>query len=339
MVKCSIVGATSLTGGELIRLLARHPHAQMNCLTSRSEEELDAQDLVPALGKKTKLVVEKFNLKKVIHSSEVVFLALPHTLSMKVAGELFDAGKIVIDLGADYRLQNSALYQTWYGHSHERKDLIRKAVYGLPELYRKEICKSNLIANPGCYPTSVILALAPLLQANLIEQDSIVVDSKSGVSGAGKKLSSATQFIAVDQNFGAYKVGRHQHIPEMEQVLSDVAGKKIQITFVPHLLPVSRGILSTLYLKRKKTAKRKDFEKVFRDFDAKEPFVRFLGFDSFPTLHRVQHTNFCDIGAFFEEKSDRVVVISAIDNLVKGASGQAIQNFNLRMGFEETEGL
>jgi N-acetyl-gamma-glutamyl-phosphate reductase len=339
MVHCSVVGATSVTGGELIRLLAQHPSVRISCLTSRSEEQIYAKDLIPALGKRTDLVLEKYNLKKIVKTSDVVFLTLPHTLSAQTAGELYDAGKIVIDLSADFRLKWAGVYEDWYHHRHERKDLLKKAVYGLPEVYRSKIKRSHLIANPGCYPTSILLPLAPLFQENLVERDSIVVDSKSGVSGAGKNLSLATQFIQVSENFGAYKVGCHQHTPEVEQVLSDVAGENIQITFVPHLLPVNRGILSTIYLKRRKKTKKAQFNKVFRQFDSKEPFIRYLGLGQFPTLQRVQYTNFCDIGVFVEDRSDRVIVISAIDNLMKGAGGQAIQNLNIRMNFPEQEGL
>ena len=339
MISCSIVGATSFTGNELIRILSHHPHVKIGCLTTRSEEKIYARDMVPALGKTNDLVIEKYNFQKVVKNSDVVFVTLPHTLAMKIAGEFYDEDKIVIDLSADYRLKRADLYQDWYQEKHQRKDLLKEAVYGLPEVNRELIKKSNLIANPGCYPTGSLLVLYPLLREDLIKRDSIVIDAKSGVSGAGKKLSMATQFCEVDENFGAYKVGRHQHTPEIEQLLSEVAQAKIEVTFVPHLLPVNRGILSTIYVKRKPGIKKEKLVKTYQNFADSEPFVRFLGVDQFPSLRQVQGTNFCDIGVAIDDRSDQVIVISAIDNLIKGASGQAVQNMNIRLGFSEEAGL
>ena len=339
MLTCSVIGATSFTGNELIRILARHPHVKIGSLTTRSEERMYARDLVPALGKANDLVIEKFNFHKVASSSDVVFITLPHTLAMKVAGEFYDEEKVVIDLSADFRLHRADLYEKWYQERHKRKDLLKEAVYGLPELFREQIKTCNLIANPGCYPTGSILGLYPLLQNDFIKRDSIIIDAKSGVSGAGKKLSQATQFSEVDENFGAYKVNRHQHTPEIEQTLSEVALEKIEITFVPHLLPVNRGILSTIYVRRKPGVKKGKLLKAFEAFAEAEPFVRFLGAECFPTLRDVQYTNFCEIGISIDEESDQVIVITAIDNLLKGASGQAVQNMNIRFGFPEEAGL
>lgn len=339
MIACSVVGATSFTGNELIRILSHHPHVKIGSLTTRSEERIYARDMVPALGKTNDLVIEKYNFQKVLKNSDVVFIALPHTLAMKIAGEFYDEDKIVIDLSADYRLKRADVYQDWYQEKHQRKDLLKEAVYGLPEVNRELIKKSNLIANPGCYPTGSLLVLYPLLRADLIKRDSIIIDAKSGVSGAGKKLSMATQFCEVDENFGAYKVGRHQHTPEIEQLLSEVAQTKIQVTFIPHLLPVNRGILSTIYVKRKPGIKKDKLAKAYQNFADSEPFIRFLGVDRFPTLKQVQWTNFCDIGIAIDDQSDQLIVISAIDNLIKGASGQAVQNMNIRLGFPEEAGL
>ena len=339
MLTCSVVGATSYTGSELIRLLANHPHVKIGLLTSRSDERIYAGDLVPALGKANDLWIEKFNFGKVVRASDVVFITLPHTLAMKVAGDLYDREKIVIDLSADFRLNRADVYEHWYDERHRRKDLLKVAVYGLPEVYRERIKATNLIANPGCYPTGILLGLYPLVQEDLIRLDSIVIDAKSGVSGAGKKLSQATHFCEVDENFGAYKVNRHQHTPEMEQVLQDVTGTKVEVMFVPHLLPVNRGILSTIYVRRKPGIRKEKFVKAYQAFADSEPFVRFMGVNRFPTLRNVQFTNFCDIGISMDDKSDYLIVISAIDNLVKGASGQAIQNMNIRLGFPEEAGL
>ncbi len=339
MITCSVIGATSFTGNELIRILAHHPHVKISSLTTRSEEKIYARDMVPSLGKANDLVIEKYNFQKVAKSSDVVFITLPHTLAMEVAGDFYDKDKIVIDLSADFRLKRADVYQDWYQEKHHRKDLLKHAVYGLPEVNREQIRKADLIANPGCYPTGSLLALYPLIKEDLIKRDSIVIDAKSGVSGAGKKLSMATQFCEVDENFGAYKVGKHQHTPEIEQLLSEVAGSKIEVTFVPHLLPVNRGILSTIYVKRKPGVKKDKVVKAFEHFAASEPFVRFLGVGKFPTLRNVQFTNFFDIGIALDERSDQVILISAIDNLVKGASGQAVQNMNVRLGFPEEAGL
>ena len=339
MLTCSVIGATSFTGNELIRVLARHPHVKIGLLTTRSDDEVYARDLIPALGKANDLVIEKFNFQKVAKRSDVVFITLPHTFAMKVAGDFYDHGKIVIDLSADFRLHRADVYEHWYEERHGRKDLLKRAVYGLPEVYREQIRKADLIANPGCYPTGALLGLYPLIKNDLIKQDSIIIDAKSGVSGAGKKLSLATQFCEVDENFGAYKVNRHQHTPEIEQVLADVALQKVDVTFVPHLLPVNRGILSTIYVKRKAGVKKDKLVKAFETFVASEPFVRFLGAGRFPTLRNVQFTNFCDIGISIDDKSDQVIVITAIDNLLKGASGQAVQNMNIRLGFPEEAGL
>ena len=339
MVTCSVIGATSFTGGELIRILSKHPHVKIGSLTTRSDDAIPARELVPTLPKSSHLIIEKYNFHKVAKISDIVFITLPHTLAMKVAGEFYDEDKIVIDLSADYRLRKATLYEDWYKEKHQRKDLLKRAVYGLPEVNREQIRTANLIANPGCYPTGSVLALYPLLKDGLIKEDSIVIDAKSGVSGAGRKLSMATQFCEVDENFGAYKVNKHQHSPEIEQTLSEIAQSKIEIIFVPHLLPVNRGILSTIYVKRKPGVKKDKIVKAFEQFANIEPFIRFLGYDRFPTLRNVQYTNFCDIGVTLDEKSDQVIVISAIDNLLKGASGQAVQNMNIRLGFPEEAGL
>ncbi len=339
MVTCSIVGATSYTGNELIRILVKHPQIKIGCLTSRSNEQISVRDMIPSLGLADDLVVQKFDFKKMSKISDVVFLTLPHTAAMEFGGKFFDEGKIVIDLSADFRLKKPQTYERWYHEKHLRSDLLKEAVYGLPEIYRERVRESNLIANPGCYPTGTTLGIYPLLKAGLIKTDGIIVDAKSGVSGAGRKLTTTTQFCEVDENFSAYKVNCHQHSPEIEQTLSEVAGKAVRIAFVPHLLPVKRGILSTIYLRPKATAKRSAVVAAFERFAKAEPFVRFLGDGKFPTLHGVQYTNFCDIGVTMDESKDLIIVVTAIDNLVKGASGQAVQNMNIRLDFPETTGL
>jgi len=245
----------------------------------------------------------------------------------------------VIDLSADFRLRDKKIYEKWYGVNHVAPQYLSKAVYGLCEIYKEKIKKANLIANPGCYPTGPSLALIPLLKKKLIVSHSIIINAASGVSGAGKKLVSATHFCEVSENYSAYKVNKHQHTPEIEQTLSAAAGKPVKITFVPHLLPVNRGILATVYAETTargtETRIRKTLEKAYQ----KEPFVRIKPAGQYPSLKDVQHTNFCDIGVSVQGDAGRLVLITAIDNLVKGAAGQAVQNMNIRFGFPEEAGL
>jgi N-acetyl-gamma-glutamyl-phosphate reductase len=339
MLNCAIIGATGYTGAELARILLRHPRVQLTALTTRQEATIPLRELVPSLPKANTLEVRKFSFPEIKKKADVIFLTVPHTEAMEIAAKFYRAGKIVIDLSADFRIQSAAYYEKWYGVKHREKALLHKAVYGLPELYREAIRKANLIANPGCYPTGACLGVAPLVRDRLVEPDSVVIDAKSGVSGAGKKLNPATQFCEVDENFYAYKVNRHQHMPEIEQVLTDAAGEGVHVTFVPHLLPLNRGILTTIYLKKRSGVRvaeiRKSFERAYKD----EPFVRLHKEGEFPSLRDVQGTNFCDIGFVSEPEEDEVIVITAIDNLLKGASGQAVQNLNIRAGFPEEEGL
>ena len=339
MLNCAVVGATGYTGAELVRILLRHPRVRLVALTTRQEGTIPLADLVPNVSRGNPLEVRRFSFPEIKRKADVVFLALPHTEAMDTAARFFRAGKIVIDLSADFRLQDPAVYEKWYGHKHRQRKLLDKAVYGLPELYRQQIAKADLIANPGCYPTGACLGLAPLLHDGLVETDSIVIDAKSGVTGAGKKLNPATQFCEVDENFYAYKVNHHQHMPEMEQVLSHEAGLDLRLTFVPHLLPLNRGILTTIYVKKRPGVRVAELRKSFERSYAKEPFVRFRPEGEFPSLRDVQGTNFCDIGLASDPDADEAIVITALDNLVKGASGQAVQNLNIRSGFSEEEGL
>ncbi len=339
MLNCAIVGATGYTGAELVKILLRHPHVRISGLTTRQKEKIPIEQWIPVLPREIDLEARPYSFSEIRRSSDVVFLCLPHTEAMGTASKFLEAGKIVIDLSADFRLRDWKEYEKWYGVKHSGRQILKESVYGLPELYREKIRKGSLIANPGCYPTGAILGIAPLLGRGYIETDSIVIDSKSGVTGAGKKLNPATQFCEIDENFYAYKVGRHQHTPEIEQVLSDAAGAEIRVTFVPHLLPLERGILTTAYLRRKKNVKRDAAAEAFRSAYAEEPFVRLKPEGIFPALKDVQRTNYCDIGFWADPDSDRIIVITAIDNLIKGAAGQAVQNLNVRAGFAEDEGL
>jgi N-acetyl-gamma-glutamyl-phosphate reductase len=299
----------------------------------------ELRSLIPDLPKGSGLKLENFRFGKVVAESDVVFITLPHTEAMEIGSKLYQKGKIVIDLSADFRLRDARIYERWYHVKHRSRNLLRRAVYGLPEIFREELREANLIANPGCYPTGAILGLKPLLEWKLIENDSIVIDSKSGVSGAGRSPSETNVFGEVNENFKAYKVNRHQHMPEIQWVLDQVAGEKVGFSFVPHLLPVERGILSTIYAKKRPSVKVGRILKAFQKVYEKEPFVRVKRDSTFPSLRDVQHTNFCDIGVWTDPSSDRVIVISAIDNLLKGASGQAVQNMNIRCGFPEETAL
>jgi N-acetyl-gamma-glutamyl-phosphate reductase len=324
---------------ELVRILARHPHVKIGFLTTRDDQKMQAGALVRGLGKSDKHTIEKRSFAEVVRGSDVVFLALPHTTAMDSAAAALAKRKVVIDLSADFRLKNARSFEIWYEARHSQKTLLKHAVYGLPEMYRDQIRTADLIANPGCYPTGAILGLYPLLKERLIERDSIVIDAKSGVSGAGKKLAVATHFVETNENFSAYKVNRHQHMPEIAQALADAAGWDVDFTFVPHLLPLSRGLLSTIYVKRTVGVKAARIVRAFEDCYREEPFVRFRGEGVFPSVRDVQHTNFCDVGIQASQASDRVIIVSAIDNLLKGASGQAVQNMNIRLGFSEQAGL
>ena len=266
----------------------------------------------------------------------MVFLALPHRVSMEFVPKFLGAAKKVIDLSADYRLP-AEIYAKWYGKNHTDVSNIKKAVYGLPELYRNEIRKADLIANPGCYPTSVILAIAPLIKRGLIEPSGIIADSKSGITGAGRKAAIDLLFGEISENVRAYKIGAHQHMPEMEEVLKNLAGTGVKVLFTPHVIPIRRGILSTVYMKPKKKMSQTEVNKVYSDFYKDEFFVRFKSDGVLPEIKDVVYTNFCDIGARVTD--EHIVTVSVIDNLLKGAAGQAVENMNIMYGLDEKEGL
>lgn len=339
MLNCAVIGATGYTGIELIKILLAHPHTRLSALTTRQKGAIPLKQLIPSLPKDVNLEVRTHSPQEILKGADVIFVCLPHTEAMDAVKRFHRPGKIVIDLSADFRLRQKKVYEEWYGHKHTAAELLKEAVYGLPEMNRKLLQKANLISNPGCYPTGAILGIMPLVGHRLIDEESIVIDAKSGVSGAGKKLNQATQFCEVNENFYAYKVNQHQHTPEIEQALSDAAGAPVQVTFVTHLLPIHRGILSTIYLKKKKGVKREAVLDAFADSYNDEPFVRLKPEGSFPSVKDVKETNFCDIGFLTDKDSDRIIVITAIDNLVKGAAGQAVQNMNIRCGFAEEEGL
>jgi len=336
-MKVSVIGATGYTGAELVRILSRHPEVELVSITSQTFAGKKISEIYPFLS--TDLVCEELDIDKIASSSSFVFTALPHKTSMEIVGELYLRGKRVVDLSADFRLKDPALYEKWYGVSHSKRKLLHEAVYGLPELYREKIREARLVANPGCYPTSIILALAPLLKSHLIKEESIIVDAKSGVTGAGRKLTLATHFPEINENFYPYKVEGHRHLPEMEQELSRLAGTQVKVTFVPHLAPLNRGILSTCYASLKRYTEVEKILRIYRDFYKDEPFVEILEKGKVPRISDVATSNRCRIGLAVDERTDRIIVISAIDNLGKGASGQAVQNMNIMCGFKEDEGL
>ncbi|MEO7715615.1 MAG: N-acetyl-gamma-glutamyl-phosphate reductase [Capsulimonas sp.] len=338
-LRVGIVGVSGYGGGELARLLAGHPNVELTYVTSGTYAGKPLSAALPGVAKRIDLVCEKFDAQTAIDRCDVVFLAGEAGLAMEHAPALIEAGKPVIDLSADFRLKNPAHYAQWYKSEHKAQDWIERATYGLPELNKEAIKSSKLIANPGCYPTSAALALAPLLAADLIDRKSIIIDSHSGVSGAGRsKFGLDFHFSEVNESIKPYGVaGVHRHVPEIEQSLSQIAGEPILITFTPHLSPITRGILTTAYANLKADAG--DLQALFNTYYADEPFVVILDAGQFPATKHTQGTNYCHIGLAVDTRTNRVIVISAIDNLVKGAAGQAIQNMNLACGFDETAGL
>jgi len=338
MTNIAIVGASGYTGVELARLLVPHPGVKMTCLTSRQHAGLPFSEVFPSMRRQLDLVCDPVDIKLICSKADLVFTALPHKTAMEVVPLFLDAGKKVIDLSADYRLHDADLYVDWY-QPHSSPQLLQEAVYGLPELFRDKINGARLIANPGCYPTSVALALAPLLTQNSLDIDTLIIDSKSGVSGAGRVAKEGSLYCEVNESFKAYGVATHRHTPEIEQTLSELAGEKVTVSFTPHLLPVNRGILTTCYATLTPFMSTQTVLSLFEDYYVKEPFVRVLPVGMLPDVGYVRGSNYCDIGVVCDERTGRVVVVSAIDNLVKGAAGQAVQNMNILLGLEETTGL
>lgn len=338
MIKVGIYGASGYTGQELLRILRNHPGVEVIAVTSRRYAGIPVSEVFPCLIGLWDLRFENISPDEMAHRADIVFLALPHGISMTAVPLFLKSGRKVIDLSADFRLRDSALYEQWYGH-HSAREFLAEAVYGIPELYRDTIAHARLVANPGCYPTSAILGLVPVLKAGWLDESSIIIDSKSGVSGAGREPQIGSLFCEVDGGFKPYKVTQHRHTPEIEQGLSDCAGKTVVISFTPHLLPVNRGILSTIYGNLNKGATAGELWDLYQDFYAQEKFVRMYPSGAFPNISAVRGSNFIDIGVTVDMRTKRAVIVSAIDNLIKGASGQAVQNMNLMCGFPEGAGL
>jgi N-acetyl-gamma-glutamyl-phosphate reductase len=338
MIKVGIIGATGYTGEELINILLRHPHVKLTYLSAKIDKEQSIDEIFPQLRNRLDLECEILDIQRAISKADLFFLALPHTVSFDVAPMLLGHKKKVIDLSADYRLKNSNLYKEWYKVEHSDKSNLKKSVYGLPELYREKIKKADLIANPGCYPTAAILGISPAIVSGLIDLESVIIDAKSGVTGAGRKASMAFFYSEINESLKAYKIDNHQHMPEINQELSSLAGKNINVTFCPHLVPMNRGILETIYLKTKKKVVLTQILKIYKRFYKTEPFVRIVDSESYSTKS-VLGTNFCDIGFKVKNGGNLLIVISTIDNLQKGAAGQAVQNMNIMCGFPEISGL
>lgn len=337
MIKAGIIGATGYAGVELVRLLVNHPEVEIAAISSVSYEGKSLSEIYPNL----KEIVDDIltNDENVIDKSDVIFASLPHGLSEKYAKLCDEKNKKFIDLGADFRLYNEEDYNEWYGLNYNEKDLHNKSIYALPEIYREKIKDYNIIGNPGCYPTSIALGLYPLLKNKVADVKHIIIDSKSGVSGSGRKMTQNTHYPDLNETFTAYKVAQHRHTPEIEQTISDIAEEKALITFVPHLLPINRGILSTIYVDLNKDVTLEEVYQMYVKQYENEPFVRVRNLGEVANIKNIRFSNYCDISLHKDERTNRIIVVSTIDNMVKGAAGQAIQNMNILFGLDETTGL
>lgn len=338
-LRVAIVGSSGYTGGELFRLMVNHDRAVVSAVTSEKSSGKLLTDIFPQLAGLTDLQCEPLDPAAIAKKADFVFLALPHVTAQDAAFRFHQLGIKTVDLSADYRLADAKAYEHWYEHCHQYPELLKNAIYGLPELHREKIRTASLIANPGCYPTSAILGLAPIIQREAVDLNSVVIDSKSGISGAGRAPALAYHFPEANEGLMAYKIGTHRHTPEIEQELGVLAGRKVTVSFTPHLIPMNRGILTTAYATFKESADNKQLHGWYQEFYRNSPFVRVLPSGQFPNVRNVRGSNFCDIGVYADVRTNRAVIVSAIDNLVKGASGQAIQNMNIMMGYEETAGL
>lgn len=338
-IKAGVLGAPGNSGEELVRLLAWHPHVELTYVAGKEERNDKIQDLFPYLKGRVDLACRSIQPDEAIRKCDVLFTALPHTASMDVVPHFLKAGKKVVDVSADYRLKNTAQFEKHYKAGHKDPVNLRSAVYGLTELYRSKISRARLVANPGCYPTSALLALAPGLKKGLFDSSSIQIDAKSGVTGAGRKADKSLIFSEVNESFKAYKLFEHQHTPEIEQELSRIAGKNVNAVFVPHLLPINRGILSTIYVRLLKAVTTDELVGVYRKFYHGEYFVRVYEKGALPEIKTVARTNFCDIGMKTLPERNLAVLVCVIDNLGKGAAGQAVQNMNVMYGLPEKAGF
>lgn len=337
-IKAAIVGGSGYTGVELLRILALHPDVSVTAVTSRQYKGMGVNSLFPSLHAFHDLEFIEPDVKKISEKADVVFTAVPHQTAMAIVPDFLEAGCRVVDLSADFRIRDLEVYEKWY-QKHSAPEFISQAVYGLPEIYGDELVSARLVANPGCYPTSTILPLYPLLKQGVICSEGIIVDSKSGASGAGRSASTATLYCEVNESFKAYKVGEHRHTPEIEQEISAAASKETVINFTPHLVPMNRGILTTSYSMAEKSCTTERLITLLNDFYRGSVFVNVLSDGQFPNVSSIRGSNYCDIAVKYDQRTGRVITVSVIDNLVKGASGQAVQNMNLMFGLSEDAGL
>ncbi|HOM42050.1 MAG TPA: N-acetyl-gamma-glutamyl-phosphate reductase [Bacillota bacterium] len=338
MVKVGIVGSTGYAGYQLSMILSQHKNVSIVFLSSHNYSNMRFSDVYGNLkGLLDNICIDMQDIESKLSKIDVLFLALPHGQSFDLVEKALSLGVKVIDIGADYRLRDQNIYEKWYGVTHKLPGLLKDAAYGLPELYRDKISNSSLVANPGCYPTASILALAPLVHTGVIDNTSIIIDAKSGVSGAGRSANMSSLFCECGESVKAYNIATHRHTPEIEQQLSDAAGEKITLSFTPHLVPMSRGILATCYGSLKKDISQNELYDLYRSYYKNENFIRIT--DSLPETRYVRGSNICDIAVRVDERTNRVIAVSAIDNLIKGAAGQAVQNMNILFGLYEHMGL
>jgi N-acetyl-gamma-glutamyl-phosphate reductase len=339
MLDVAVCGGSGYAGAELLRILALHPEIRVTAVTSEKSAGISVSRVFPHLHCYSHLVYEPLEKIKLLQKAELFFMALPHAASQEAVHFFFEKGKRVIDISADYRLSNPLVYEQWYKTPHNYTETVKFAVYGLPETNRQKIKNSRLIANPGCYPTSAILGLYPAISEKLIDIDHLIIDSKSGTSGAGRKGTVDFSYCEVNEGFKAYGIGVHRHTPEIEQELSLIAGRDIKVNFIPHLVPMDRGIISTIYAKLSRDINTEKVISVYNEKYLTEPFTRVLQEGIYPNVKNVRGSNFCEIGIKVVGRTNTLVIVSAIDNLVKGAAGQAVQNMNIMMGFAETTAL
>lgn len=337
MIKTAVLGATGYAGIELVRILSAHPEVKIEILVSQSFAGKKISEVYPNFKGVLDIECSELDVQKVIDTCDVVFCALPHGASKVVIPKLYEGGIKIIDLSGDFRYDDAAVYEKWYGEKHSSPELLEKSVYGLCELHREEIKKTSLVGNPGCYTTCSILGLAPLVKNKVIDLKNIIIDAKSGVTGAGRKSDLAYSFCECTENMKAYKIATHRHTSEIEQELSNLAGEEITLSFTPHLVPLKRGIFSTMYANLKEKMSAQELRDMYKEFYQNEYFVHIS--DTIPQTNRVAGSNFAHIGLEVDERLNRVVVCSVIDNIGKGAAGQAVQNMNLLFGIDETTGL
>jgi N-acetyl-gamma-glutamyl-phosphate reductase len=338
-MRVGIIGATGYGGAELLRLLNQHTHVEDIVLYSSSKEGMNIQESYPHVSEIYNKQLKSININTIKEEVDTVFLATPPGVSAEWSQAIADAGCQVIDLSGDLRLQDPSVYEKWYKREAAPDTLIEHAVYGLPEWNRESIKEAKIISNPGCYPTATLLGLAPLAKSDIIDVDSIIIDAKSGTSGAGRSPSAVTHYSEMNENFKIYQINTHKHIPEIEQLLQSWNEKISSVTFQPHLVPMVRGIMATIYVKAKKQTSEQELRELYRDSYGHERFVRVRPEGQYPATKEVYGSNYCDIGITYDERTGRITIVSVIDNVVKGASGQAIQNFNIMNGFEEGTGL